>query len=228
MAKIIYALEDDEAIGELIKYTMETAGFDITIARTPDELYESLEKRLPHVILLDIMLSGTETGIHVLKKLKTNGLTKDVPIIFLTSKSTEVDKAYGLDSGADDYIAKPFGVLELIARVKAVMRRYPKNETQVNYKDLLVNLESKQVFKNNEEINLTFKEFELFAVLLENIGTVMARDTLLDKIWGIDFFGERRTVDVHIRALRAKLGDNADEPIYLKTIRGYGYMLVRD
>ena len=229
MDRLIYALEDDESIGELIKYTMETSGFEVDIFKTPEDFYKAIDNNLPHIIILDIMLSGLETGIDVIKKLKTKKL--DVPVIFLTSKSSEIDKAYGLDIGADDYITKPFGVLELIARVKAVMRRYEKNETVKNiltYKDLFINKESKQISKNDIDINLTFKEFELFIFLLENMESVISRDTLLDKIWGVDFFGERRTVDVHIRALRQKLGDNAENPKYIKTIRGYGYMLIKD
>ena len=230
MNKLIYALEDDEAIGELIKYTMETSGFKVVIAKTVEELYSAVDEQLPHIFLLDIMLSGSETGLDVIKKLKNNKTTKNIPVIFLTSKSTEIDKAYGLDIGADDYIAKPFGVLELIARVKAVIRRsdiHEKVDNQLVYKDLIINRENKQVSKNNQDIPLTFKEFELFIFLLENAGTVISRDTLLDQIWGIDFFGERRTVDVHIRALRHKLGDDAGEPKYVKTIRGYGYMVIK-
>ena len=231
--KRIYALEDDPTIGELIAYTLNSAGFDIQVFLTPLELYQALDSRLPHVVLLDRMLSTNETGADVLKKLKNNQQTTHIPVIFLTSMSSEVDKAGGLDMGADDYIVKPFGVLELIARVKAILRRYDKTDTTqvkttLTYKDLTINQGSKQVFKNGEAINLTFKEYALFSLLLENRGIVISRDTLLDKVWGIDFFGERRTVDVHIKGLRHKIGDNADDPMYIKTIRGYGYKLLKE
>ncbi|MCL1935367.1 MAG: response regulator transcription factor [Defluviitaleaceae bacterium] len=228
MNKVIYILEDDESIREIITYTLTSSGFTVFSFSTSKEMYEKINQKIPNIILLDIMLSSSETGIDIIKRLKTNLSTKFIPVIFLTAKSTEIDKAYGLDIGADDYITKPFGVLELVARVKAVLRRYEKNETGIHYKDIFINLESKQLFKSNEEISLTFKEFELFMYLYENIGVVISRDSLLDKIWGMDFFGERRTVDVHIRALRQKLSDSAENPIYIKTIRGYGYMLVKE
>lgn len=227
MSKVIYILEDDEAISELLNYTLSSAGFIPKAFDNPKSFYAKLQKEIPHIILLDIMLSGSQTGLDVIKRLKANTDTKDIPVIFITSKSAEIDKAHGLDIGADDYITKPFGVLELIARVKAVLRRYGAPCNQISYKDLVLHPQSKQLFKNDTEISLTFKEYELFAHLYENVGVVISRDNLLDKVWGLDFFGERRTVDVHIRSLRQKLNDNADNPIYIKTIRGYGYMLLK-
>jgi len=226
MDKLVYSLEDDPSIGELIKYTLSSQGYRCEVATTPEQLYALLEKEKPNIILLDIMLSGKETGVDVIKRLKANITTKEIPCIFLTSKATEIDKALGLDIGADDYLPKPFGVLELIARIKAVLRRYEKSSSTDTYKDLTINTESKQIFRGSEEIQLTFKEYELFINLLENAGAVISRDKLLDNVWGHDFFGERRTVDVHVRALRAKLGDDAENPKYIKTMRGYGYMLL--
>lgn len=237
MNKLIYIVEDDESIRELICYTLISAGFEVISFINAKKFYKELEKQKPHIILLDIMLSHSsdESGIQIIKKIKQNDSTKDIPVIFITAKSNEVDKAFGLDIGADDYITKPFGVLELIARVKAVLRRYktftnydlPK-ESIFNYKDITINLESKQVFKNNEEIKLTFKEYELLLYFYKNKGIVVSRDQLLQKIWGEEFFGDKRTVDVHIRTLRQKLKDNVDNPIYLSTIRGYGYKLIKE
>ncbi|MCL1996405.1 MAG: response regulator transcription factor [Defluviitaleaceae bacterium] len=231
MSKIVYILEDDEAILELIEYTLSSSGFESVSFGNPTDFFVGLNERLPHIILLDIMLSGSKTGLDVIKRLKANNDTKNIPVIFVTSKSSEIDKAHGLDIGADDYITKPFGVLELIARVKAVLRRFNESTEpikEIPYKDLLLNTQSKQLFKGGKEINLTFKEYELFAHLYENVGVAISRDSLLDNVWGLDFFGERRTVDVHIRSLRQKLEDNAEKPKYIKTIRGYGYMLAKE
>lgn len=225
---LIYILEDDKSILELITYTLSNSGFFTVAFSDAMTLFEKLKEKLPHLILLDVMLTDGEDGITVIKKLKNNDKTKNIPVIFITSKSTEIDKAYGLDIGADDYITKPFGVLELVARVKAVLRRTEVNKpTSTTYKDILIQENSKQLFKNSEEILLTYKEFELFAYLYENMGVVISRSNLIDKVWGLDFYGETRTVDVHIRSIRQKLNDDADNPKYIKTIRGYGYMLIK-
>lgn len=228
MGKVIYILEDDKTIAELITYTLNTAGFKPTSFSTPEAFYAKLIENPPNIILLDIMLSGPEDGFTVIKKLKANHLTKNIPVIFITSKSSEIDKAGGLDIGADDYITKPFGVLELIARVKAVLRRYGSHQEVITYKDLLINTHSKQLFKNDTEIYLTYKEYQLLICLYDNLGITISREILLDKIWGIDFVLQSRTVDVHIRTLRQKLEDNAENPRYIKTIRGYGYMMEKE
>lgn len=237
MNKLIYIVEDDESIRELISYTLISAGFEAISFVNAKKFYKALEKQKPHIILLDIMLSHSsdESGIQIVKKIKQNENTKYIPVIFITAKSNEVDKAFGLDIGADDYITKPFGVLELIARVKAVLRRYESStrddlpkESIFTYKDITIDLKSKQVFKDNEEIKLTFKEYELLLYFYKNKGIVISRDQLLEKIWGEEFFGDKRTVDVHIRTLRQKLQDNADNPLYLSTIRGYGYKLIKE
>lgn len=232
MKKTIYMLEDDETITELVTYTLSSAGFNPVAFNCEKDFFAKLEQELPSIILLDIMLSGSKTGLDIIKRLKANSDTQSIPVIFLTAKSSELDKAYGLDIGADDYITKPFGVLELIARIKAVLRRFPddnkKTPKEMVFKDLTINTQSKQLLKNGKEISLTFKEYELFLHLYENIGVVISRDNLLDKLWGINFFGERRTIDVHIRSLRQKLEDNAENPKYIKTIRGYGYMLIKE
>jgi len=230
----IYALEDDPSIGELIRYTLSTAGFEVQVFATPQALYQALSQTLPALIVLDRMLTTAETGTDVLKRLKNNAQTGSIPVIFLTALSTEMDKVGGLELGADDYLTKPFGVLELIARVKTVLRRYvstpllPNSKTLKQYRDLTLNEASKEVLKNNVALSLTYKEYALFCLLFEHAGQVISRDTLLDQVWGMDFFGERRTVDVHIKALRQKLGDNADNPIYIKTIRGHGYMFLQE
>lgn len=240
----IYVLEDDESIRELVCYTLNTAGFKTVPFKNSKKLFKAIEDNLPDLFLLDIILEGSsgETGHNVLKKLKNDQRTTNIPVIFLTSKSNEIDKAFGLDLGADDYITKPFGVLEFIARVKAVLRRFKQetrdvliNENEHVFFDIKIDTKSKVVWKGKESIKLTFKEYELLLYLYQNIGIVISRDQLLDVVWGVasgvyndEFFGDKRTVDVHIRALRQKLGDNADNPKYIKTMRGFGYMLIKE
>ena len=227
----VYLLEDDENIQELITYSLDSMGFAVKSFKSSRPLYKKLQEHLCDIILLDIMIAGAneESGIEVIKKLKSNSKTRDIPVIFITAKSTEIDKARGLDLGADDYITKPFGVLELAARIKAVIRRCKQKPTASVYehRDLVIDLQSKQILKNGAQIKLTFKEFELLVHLYENIGIVNSRDTLLDKVWGQDFFGDSRTVDVHIRSLRQKLGDSAENPKYIQTMRGFGYKLIK-
>ena len=230
MPTLIYVVEDNTSIRELISYTLGSAGFEVQAFATPQAFLLALGQAHPQLILLDVMLDSDLTGTDLIKKLKLDPATAHIPVIFVTSKSQEIDKANGLDLGADDYIPKPFGVLELTARVKAVLRRTqgtPAPAQAITYKDLTLEPKSKQLFRGQTEISLTFKEYELFAHLYSNMGVVISRDRLLDELWGIDFYGERRTVDVHIRSLRQKLGDNADNPRYIKTLRGYGYMLLK-
>ena len=182
-----------------------------------------MKDKKPDLILLDIMLPE-EDGISILKKLRNSSDTKDMPIIMLTAKGTEYDKVIGLDSGADDYIAKPFGTMELISRIKALLRRTSKSEGQTEYrKGCLYLCPSKHIIKvNDKDVILTLKEFELLCILFENEGIVLARDEILTKVWGYEFDGESRTVDVHIRTLRSKLGEAGK---LIETVRGLGYKI---
>ena len=222
---MIYLLEDDESIRELVSYALnktgnETLGFDL-----PSKLYIAMEKEAPDLLILDVMLPE-EDGISVLKKIRDNEKTSSLPIIMLTAKSSEFDKVRALDLGADDYVTKPFGVMELVARVKALLRRSgTKDNSQkpiYSVGGLEVSVEKHEVKVFGENVVLTLKEFELLCLLLENRGTVLTRDRILGEVWGYSFDGENRTVDVHIRTLRQKLGTAGD---YIKTVRGMGYKI---
>lgn len=217
---MIYVLEDDNSIRELIVYTLNAHNLKTVGFSTPDDFWSAIERDLPSMILLDIMLP-VEDGIKILKKLRKLPVTSDIPIIMITAKNTEFDKVMGLDSGADDYIAKPFGMMELVARVNALMRRSAKEELDEFRVGNLYICQSKHIVTaNDKNINLTLKEFELLYYLVRNKSVVFSRDKLLDRIWGYEFDGESRTVDVHIRTLRQKLGDSAK---YIQTVRGIGY-----
>ncbi|WP_275935268.1 winged helix-turn-helix domain-containing protein [Abyssisolibacter fermentans] len=221
----VLIVEDEEHIAELIKYNLEIKGFDTSLAIDGYEATEKANLLVPHLILLDIMLPKRD-GIEVCKMLKTNNKTKDIPIIMLTAKSEELDKVLGLEIGADDYITKPFSVRELLARIKAVLRRSYKDEEQVEtlikFGDIVIDIEKHTVVKDGKIIELTLKEFKLLKILAENKGKVLSRNFLLDEVWGYDYFGETRTVDVHIRHLRKKIGDNMG---IIETVRGVGYKI---
>lgn len=218
---IIYCIEDDESIRDLILYALRNSGYVAKGYESGDILYNNDE---PDLILLDIMLPG-EDGYEILNNLKTNDKTADIPVIMLTSKTSEYDKVKGLDLGADDYIEKPFGVMELISRIKAVLRRSTKSDES---KDLLcideLCIDNKRhiVTVNGEEVQLTYKEYELLFYLMKNKGLVVSRNKLINEVWGYDFEGESRTVDVHVRTLRLKLGDAGK---YIQTIRSVGYKI---
>ncbi len=220
---MIFCVEDDSSIRELVVYTLRNTGFEAEGFREGAELFSVLTNKIPELILLDIMLPGMD-GVEILKKLKSNRLTKDIPIIMLTAKGTEYDKVIGLDNGADDYVTKPFGMMELISRIKAVLRRVqPKDQKgQLSCGDIVLNIEKHTVTVLGEQVQLTLKEFEVLRYLMENRGVVLSRDTLLQRIWGYDFDGETRTVDVHVRTLRQKLGDSGK---IIETIRGVGYLV---
>ena len=222
---MIYLVEDDHSIRELVAYTFNTAGLEAEGFDRPSLFWEALEKRKPDLVLLDIMLPE-EDGIQILQKLRQRKDTKKLPVIMLTAKGSEYDKVMGLESGADDYVSKPFGMLELLARVKALLRRTedlrPAQESRYVIGDLTVNRKRHEVFVKGEAVTLTKKEFDMLCYLLENKGMVLTRDQLLNQIWGYDFDGENRTVDVHIRTLRQKLGDCGT---YIETIRGIGYKI---
>jgi two-component system alkaline phosphatase synthesis response regulator PhoP len=220
---MIYCVEDERNIRELIVYTLESTGFEAKGFEDGIQLFKELDKRIPTLILLDVMLPG-EDGIQILKKLKMSLATKNVPVIMVTAKGAEYDKVVGLDEGADDYITKPFGMMEFVSRVKAVLRRVgseePKKELSVG--DVSINIEKHTVYVKKEQVVLTLKEFELLKFLFENVGIVLTRDRLLEHIWGYDFDGETRTVDVHIRTLRQKLGEAGN---IVETVRGVGYRI---
>lgn len=220
---MIYLLEDDDNIRKLILYTFASQNMDAMGFAKPSEFWKQIDKELPSLILLDIMLPE-EDGLQVLKKLRNNSSTADIPIIMLTAKGSEYDKVVGLNGGADDYIVKPFGMLELVARVNAHLRR-TMNQNKVKefvLKDLYV-CPAKYIVKvKDEKITLTLKEFELLCLLLDNKGIVLSRNQLIDRIWGYAFDGETRTVDVHIRTLRKKLKSAGE---YIETVKGVGYKI---
>ncbi len=218
---MIYLVEDDDSIRELVTYTLRSTGMEAKGFSTPSEFWSAMEKKLPELILLDIMLPE-EDGLEILKKIRKNSKTKSVPVIMLTAKGTEYDQVVGLDCGADDYIPKPFGMMALVARIKAVLRRSEKAspEKVLEMGSLIVNSTRHTVHVAGESVSLTLKEFELLCLLLENPGVVFTRDQLLNQIWGYAFDGESRTVDVHVRHLRQKLGDCGK---YIETVRGIGY-----
>ncbi|HIV42508.1 MAG TPA: response regulator transcription factor [Candidatus Mediterraneibacter guildfordensis] len=218
---MIYCVEDDDNIRELVIYTLETTGLKARGFADGSAFMEALAFDTPELILLDIMLPGDD-GLELLKKLKSSSKTKNIPVIMVTAKGSEYDKVVGLDSGADDYVTKPFGMMELVSRIKAVLRRSGKVEDRTDMETAGVHVDVKkhEVTVDGKEISLTLKEFELLEKLMRNQGIVLTRDQLLTEIWGYDFDGETRTVDVHIRTLRQKLGDKGE---IIQTVRGVGY-----
>ena len=222
---MIYLLEDDESIRELVSYALNKTGNETIGVYLPTKLYNLIDEAVPDLLILDVMLPE-EDGLSVLKKLREDGRTANLPIIMLTAKSSEFDKVTALDLGADDYVTKPFGVMELVARVKALLRRSMPKESAVKksyfLRGLEVSVEKHEVKVNGKPVTLTLKEFELLCLLFENQGTVLTRDRILGEVWGYSFDGENRTVDVHIRTLRQKLGEERD---FIETVRGVGYRL---
>ena len=221
---MIYCVEDERNIRELIVYTLESSGLRAKGLESGAELFEELSSHQASLILLDIMLP-VEDGLEILSRLKASEVTKDIPVIMVTAKGAEYDKVRGLDCGADDYITKPFGMMEFIARVRAVLRRTgkeDKNNATLQVNDLQVLVQQHQVIADGQKVTLTLKEFELLRFLMENQGIVLSRDRLLGHVWGYDFDGETRTVDVHIRTLRQKLGSCGE---YIETVRGVGYRI---
>lgn len=219
---MICILEDDDNIREIENFTLKNCGFVTEPAASAKEFWEIMEHKIPQLILLDIMLPD-EDGISVLTKLKKNPEWKKVPVILVTAKTSEMDKVKGLDTGADDYISKPFGVLELISRVKAVLRRSDSagDDTVITNGSIELNVEKHVVSYDGNNIELTYKEFELLRVLMKNAGNVMTREILMDRVWGTSYEGESRTLDMHIKTLRKKLGEDGGKLI--KTVRNVGY-----
>lgn len=224
---MIYLVEDDDSIRELVLYTLHTTGFEAEGFRNAADFWQALEKELPQLVLLDIMLPD-EDGLHILKRLRAGAETADLPVMMLTAKSSEYDRVVGLDSGADDYLPKPFGMMELVSRVRALLRRAAKPAAEdklFTSGSLAVDVKRRAVTVDGEPVILTYKEFELLCYLLENRGVVLSRDQILTKIWDYNYSGETRTVDVHIRTLRQKLGDAG---ALIETVRGVGYRLAQD
>jgi two-component system alkaline phosphatase synthesis response regulator PhoP len=222
---MIYCVEDDDAIRDIEVYTLRSTGFEAEGFTDGAGLFEALQRKLPKLIMLDIMLQG-EDGLELLKRLKSSAATKDIPVIMATAKGTEYDKVRGLDQGADDYLAKPFGMMEMVSRVRAVLRRTTTEKPRfLMIGGLELSLDEHKVMTDGKPVVLTLKEFELLRALLEHPGIVLTRDQLLTDIWGMDYDGETRTVDVHIRTLRQKLGTYGD---LVETVRGVGYRMVND
>lgn len=220
---MIFCVEDDSGIRNLMIYALNAAGFKAMGAPDGNAFFSALEKEKPELILLDIMLPG-EDGIEILKRLKNNSATADIPVIMATAKGTEYDTVTGLDLGADDYLAKPFGMMEMVSRVKAVLRRTQNNKTQgiLRIGKLELNVSCHTVKSDGVLIGLTLKEYEMLRFFMENPGIVFTRDQILNRIWDTDYTGETRTVDVHIGTLRTKLGVCGE---YIETVRGVGYRM---
>ncbi len=223
---MIYLVEDDASIRELVVYALSNSGFEAHGFDTPSAFWSAMAKEIPTMVLLDIMLPE-EDGLQILKKLRANPRTQRIPVIMLTAKGSEYDKVIGLEAGADDYIPKPFGMMELIARVKALLRRASDAPAPETYQVgcLTVCPQRHLVEVDGSAVTLTLKEFELLSMLVKNRNMVLTRDRLLNQIWGYSFDGENRTVDVHIRTLRQKLGPAGD---LIETVRGVGYRIGGD
>lgn len=220
---MIYIVEDDRNIQEIELFAMKNSGYEAAGFETAKEFYGALDKCLPELILLDIMLPD-EDGMSILRRLRARADTKHIPVILVTAKSSEMDKVKGLDGGADDYIAKPFGVMEMIARVKALLRRSGQGETgtQLVCGRVTLDKEKRMVCVDGKPVDLTYKEFELLRLLMKNQGIVISRDVIMERVWGSNFEGESRTIDVHVRTLRHKLGEGG---AMIKTVRNVGYMV---
>ena len=222
---MIFCVEDDSNIRELVIYTLETTGFEARGFGDGKAFQEALLTEIPDLVLMDIMLPGKD-GMGLLKKMKSSARTKDVPVIMLTAKGTEYDKVRGLDSGADDYITKPFGMMELVSRIKAVLRRSgrdnQKSQDIISIGNIEIDTKKHEVKAEDKVVVLTLKEYELLKRLMQNPNNVLTRDYLLEDIWGYDFDGETRTVDVHVRTLRQKLGKCGEQ---IETVRGVGYRM---
>lgn len=222
---MIYCVEDDRSIRDLMIYTLNAAGFDAKGFNDGAGLFEALQKEQPQLILLDIMLPG-EDGISILQKLRMQTATEEIPVIMATARGTEYDKVTGLDAGADDYLVKPFGMMEMLSRIKAVLRRTIPKETLHCLRTgcLELNTDTHTVLVHSRRVQLTLKEYNLLQLFMENPDRVFTRSQLLEAVWGVDYVGETRTIDVHIGTLRMKLGECGD---YIETVRGVGYRMVK-
>ncbi|WP_295586575.1 response regulator transcription factor [uncultured Oscillibacter sp.] len=218
---MIYLLEDDDSIRDFVIYTLISQGMEARGFDRPSAFWAGMEEAMPRLVLLDIMLPE-EDGMSVLKKLRSSARTQKLPVIMLTAKSTEYDKVMGLDGGADDYIAKPFGMMELLSRIRALLRRTESDSGVYRCGELTVDPGQHTVTVGDKPVALTQKEFEVLCLLLKNRGQVLSREQLIENVWGYAFTGESRTVDVHVRTLRQKLGSAG---AYVETVRGYGYKI---
>lgn len=221
---LIYVVEDDKSIQEIESYALTNVGYRVEGFETAEGFRHALQKELPDLVLLDIMLPD-EDGLSIVKRLRADKETVMIPIILVTAKTTEIDKVKGLDLGADDYLTKPFGVMELISRIKALLRRSERTEKKekiISFGCISLNREKHRVTVNEKPCELTYKEYELLKLLLTNAGVVTTREVILDRIWGTDFEGESRTLDMHIKTLRQKLGPGG---VLIKTVRNVGYLL---
>lgn len=218
---LIYIVEDDTNIREIESYALKTSGFEIEGFENGEDFFQAMKVKSPDLIILDVMLPK-EDGLSILATLRADTTTKHIPIMMVTAKTSEMDKVRGLDTGADDYITKPFGIMELVSRVKALLRRtstVDKSAT-VSYGNVELSIEKHCVTVDNQVCELTYKEFELLRYLLENQGIVLSRDKIMERVWGFDYEGETRTVDMHIKTLRQKLGESGS---MIKTVRNVGY-----
>lgn len=220
---LIYIVEDDQNIREIQHFALQNSGFKVEEFSCAKDFFKQINEKIPQLIILDIMLPD-EDGLQIMSKLRQAPETKKVPVIMVTAKTTELDKVKGLDSGADDYITKPFGVMELISRVKAVLRRTSdvQEEKVLNLGEVSMDCEKHMVKVDHKPVELTFKEFELLKLLMTNAGIVMTREIIMERVWGVDFEGESRTLDMHIKTLRQKLGEAGGR---IRTVRNVGYVM---
>ena len=222
MAETIVIIEDDESIREMLRYYFHSVGYEVACFESGEEYFEKGGDYKPSLFILDIMLPGMD-GLEILRRIRTDARLEDTPVLMLTARTSEMDKVKGLETGADDYVVKPFGIMELQARVKALLRRAgrPKAESVLTCGDLEIDPAAREVRKNGQLVELTYKEFELLRLLCAHRGMVLTRDDILQAVWDYDFAGETRTVDMHVKTLRQKLGEG-----YIQTVRGVGYKMV--
>ena len=220
---LIYILEDDKNIQEIESYAIKGNGYDVRAFDDAEAFDRGMQERKPDLLLLDVMLPG-EDGLSVLKRLRSNTETKELPVILVTAKDSEIDTVRGLDLGADDYITKPFGVMELMSRIKAILRRIKpmSDDVVLKYKNVYLDQDRRICLVDGENVELTFKEYELLRLFLSNLGIVLKRENIMEAVWGTDFAGESRTVDMHIKTLRKKLKDAGS---LIVTVRNVGYKL---
>lgn len=230
MAERIYITEDDDSIRELVTVALSAYSYEVESFVSAEDCLAATEKQVPDIFLFDIMLPGMD-GVQAVKILRENEQTKNTPILMLTAKSAEIDKVFGLENGADDYLTKPFGIMELAARIKALLRRAGRGSSdsasdKIAAGGITVNTSLREVSRDGRPIELTLKEYELLLYLIKNRARVVSREELLTKVWGIDFVGETRTLDMHIGTLRKKLSDDAENAHFIKTVRGVGYRFI--
>lgn len=220
---LIYIVEDDQNIREIESFALKNSGYQIRDFTCAKDFYAAMEEALPALILLDVMLPD-EDGLSIVKSIRENSESRRIPVIMVTAKAAELDKVKGLELGADDYLTKPFGVMELVSRVKALLRRCAGSEEEKSYslKGISLDNEKHAVYVDKKQIELTFKEFRLLQLLMQNAGAVTTRESIMEKVWGTDFEGESRTLDMHIKTLRQKLGERGG---MIKTVRNVGYMI---